>query len=122
MTVVTRLHLTSAFAGVLLSAVLFVLAAVVVYNIFYTLVPFDRYSGEGTAAFKAGFWIAYSAHLLIVPIVVTLVARYLRWHALPAALSAVLVVSLLAFPTLTVVAYFNNCQGMEYPLGHMNCG
>ena len=101
---------------------LFVVAAIAIYNLFYTFVPFDRYSGDGTVAFKIGFWVAYALHLLIVPIVMAFVAGYFRWPVLSTALGAVLAVSLLAYPTLAVVAYFNNCQGMEYPLGRMSCG
>jgi len=102
--------------------VLFVLVAIPVYTLFYALQPYDRYAHEGGGAFKVLFWIAVAAHLALVPTIAGIIARRLRSPALPSVLGAAVATALLAYPTIGILAWMNNCYGMEYPLGRMSCG
>jgi hypothetical protein len=114
----TGSSITAFVAGVMI----FVLVAIPVYGLFYSLNPFDRYAHEGVTAFKAGFWISYAANLLLAPVVVVLLAARFHRPIRSAAAGAALASALLAYPTIVTLAYFNNCYGMEYPLGRMSCG
>jgi hypothetical protein len=100
----------------------FIMVAVPVYGLFYSLNPFDRYANEGVTGFKIGFWISFATHLLLAAGIVVLIAWRLRRPILTAALGAALASALLAYPTIVTLAWLNNCYGMEYPLGRMSCG
>jgi ABC-type dipeptide/oligopeptide/nickel transport system permease component len=104
------------------AVVLFVIVAGLVYTVFYRFQPYDRYADEGGGAFKVLFWIAVAAHLALVPTIAGIIARRLRSPALPSVLGAAVASALLALPTIATLAYFNNCYGIEYPLGRMSCG
>jgi hypothetical protein len=112
----------SSMAAFVAGVLVFIVVAVPVYGLFYSLNPFDSYANEGVTAFKIGFWISYAAHLLLTAGIVVLLAWRLRRPILTAAVGAVLASALLAYPTIAMLAWFNNCYGMEYPLGRISCG
>jgi hypothetical protein len=114
--------LSQAIAGFFLGIFVFVAAGLLIYWVFYSTNNFDRHTGEGATAFKVGLWLAYGTHLVVSPLLAGLLTRWLGRPALAVALGATFATVLLAYPTLGMLNYWNNCIGMEYPLGTRACG
>jgi len=96
--------------------VAYVVAAILVYWLFYSNHPYNDETGAGVTAFKTGFLVSYIVHVGLTITSSVPLARLWKVPILPVAIGVAAAVALLALPTLGFLSSLNDCIGITFPL------